>query len=92
MADLALIQDALTVKAGVLVAAKFALNFQNLFDRLADHPDSCPARRRLGKGIRMGVVVPYLVFYRHDASQSAVNIMRVIHGKRRVTRKMLTDC
>ena len=87
--DLAVIKNALALKSGKRVALKYANRFYDLFERLTEHPSSCPARPRLGYGVRMGVVAPYLVFYHYDNHEKLVTVMRVVHGKRRITRKMI---
>jgi toxin ParE1/3/4 len=44
----------------------------------------CP---RLGPGVRSSRVDPYLIFYRPDGSD--IIILRVLHGARRITRRLL---
>jgi len=90
-ADTANILADLAGKGGHVLAAKFNLRFETLFDRLADHPDSCQARPKLGTHIRVGVVFPYLVVYRHVEGDDTVSIIRVLHGRRRITRKLLRE-
>jgi plasmid stabilization system protein ParE len=41
----------------------------------------------LGRGIRLAVIDPYLMFYRLDGRH--VTILRILHGKRRITPKLL---
>jgi hypothetical protein len=50
---------------------------------------SYQARPKLGPHIRVGVVFPYLVVYRHVEGDDTVSIIRVLHGRRRMTRKLL---
>jgi toxin ParE1/3/4 len=64
-ADSAAILDYLNVKAGKPPVVKYRALFGRLYDRLADHPDSRAPRPTLGPGIRIGVVSPYIVIYRH---------------------------
>jgi toxin ParE1/3/4 len=88
-ADMADILADLAAVAGSAVANKYNLLFESLYDRLADYPDSCPARPKLGAHIRLGIVLPYHVFYRHLEGDDTVTILRVIHGRRRITRNLL---
>jgi toxin ParE1/3/4 len=51
-ADSAYIIIDLTVKAGYEVAAKYAADFEALYERLATHPDSGPSRPAIGELLR----------------------------------------
>jgi toxin ParE1/3/4 len=88
-ADAAEILGALAATGGYVCAAKYDRLFDRLYDRLTDHPKSCQVRRRLGPDIRHGVIKPYSVFYRYDESEDTVIILRILHSKRRITRKLL---
>jgi toxin ParE1/3/4 len=70
---------------------KFRDLFQKLYERLADHPDSGAPRPTLGQNVRIGVVAPYIVIYRHDETNGIVNVLRIVHGRRRITAKMIAD-
>lgn len=56
---------------------------------IAEHPDIGAMRPRLGESVRIGVVKPYIIFYSHDGA--AIRVMRILHGRRRITRKMISD-
>ncbi len=88
-ADTASILADLASGGGYVLASKFNRRLEALYDRLADHPDSCQTRPKLGPHIRVGVVFPYLVVYRHVVGDDIVSIIRVIHGRRQITRKLL---
>ena len=88
-ADTAEILAGIAREAGYRAAEKYNFRIERLYDRLAEHPDSCEARPRLGAHIRVGVVVPYLVIYRHAIGDDTVSIVRVVHGRRKITRKLL---
>lgn len=90
-ADMANILADLAGEAGSLVASKYNLMFERLYDRLAGHPESCPARPKLGAHIRVAGVFPYLVIYQHPAGGDTVSIVRVLHGRRKITRKLLRE-
>lgn len=83
------ILSSLTRHAGVKFAALYARRFDRLYALLADHPDSGPARPRLGSKVRIGIVHPYLVLYEHDQSVGCLTVMRIVHGRRRITRRLL---
>jgi len=88
-ADIADILADLFSEAGQAVAEKFNFRFESLYDRLADHPDSGPPRPKLGPHIRIGLVPPYVVIYRHVEGDDTVSVIRIVHGRRRLTRKLL---
>jgi toxin ParE1/3/4 len=75
--------------AGRTTAAKYAAAFERLYDRLAVHPDIGAPRPALGLNVRLGIVLPYVVIYRHIADDDLVAIVRIVHGSRRITRALL---
>jgi len=89
-ADVAQILTYLEQQGGSLVAYKYADLFDRLYDRLADQPSSGPPRPRLGSGIRIGIVSPFIVIYRYDATKDVVTVLRVVHGRRRITGTLLS--
>lgn len=88
-ADTAHIIADLGAKAGEGVAARYHTDFEKLYDRLAAHPDSGAPRPRLGERVRICVVSPYVVIYEHIESGDTVMIMRIVHGRRKITREFL---
>ncbi len=87
--DSASIIAALAEKAGERVADRYEAGFDSVYDRLAEYPQSGAPRPRLGKHVRICVVSPYIIFYEHAEAVSEVTIMRIAHGRRKVTRKFL---
>jgi toxin ParE1/3/4 len=81
----------LRTKAGLHTAAKFRALFQEVYERLGVHPASGPPRPALGADVRIGIVSPYIVFYEHSAADDTVNVMRIIHGRRRITGRLLRE-
>jgi toxin ParE1/3/4 len=79
----------LTHKAGHSVAAKYSASFEAIYERLAAHPDSGAPRPAIGRHVRIGIASPYIVIYEHDKASGTVTIFRVVHGRRRITGKML---
>jgi toxin ParE1/3/4 len=90
-ADTAKILEELTREAGHRVAGKYNARLEKIYERLADHPESYQARPKLGAHIRVGVVYPYLVIYRHARGEDTASIIRVVDGRRKITRKLLRD-
>jgi toxin ParE1/3/4 len=56
---------------------------------LASFPDSGAPRPKIGPKIRIGVVAPYIVSYRHSENDNAVIVFRIVRGRREITGKML---
>jgi toxin ParE1/3/4 len=88
-ADTARILEYLTREAGHRVATKYVARLEGLYETIASHPESCQARPKLGAHIRAGVVHPYLVIYRHARGEDRVSIIRVLDGRRKITRKLV---
>ena len=88
-ADTAAVLRDLAAKAGHSVAADYAASLEALYGQLAVHPDSGAPRPVFGRHVRMGMVLPYLVFYRHLPDSDLVGVIRVLHGSRHITRKLL---
>ena len=88
-ADAAGIIAYLDAKAGYGVAARYNAAFEQLYDHLADFPDGGAPRSEIGSNIRIGVVSPYVVIYRHTEADGIVRVLRIVHGRRRITGKLL---
>jgi len=48
-----------------------------------------PSRAR--SDIRIGIVTPFIVIYRNDDDGNTVTVLRIVHGRRRVTGRMLVS-
>ena len=48
-------------------------------------------RPALGKDIRIGIVLPYIVIYRRREADDTVTVLRVVHGHRNITTKLISD-
>jgi toxin ParE1/3/4 len=88
-ADTAEIIAHLAAKAGYRVADKYNASFEQLYDMLADFPDSGAPRPKVGAHIRIGIVSPYIAIYRHTEAEDTVRVLRIVHGSRRITGKLL---
>jgi plasmid stabilization system protein ParE len=72
--DQATILEDLGKKAGLRVALKFRALFRALFNRRMDHPASGPRCPMLGQDVRIGIVSPYIVVYRHTEVDDTVSV------------------
>ncbi len=87
--DLAFILDDLVLKAGLPVAMRYAADFDRLFARLETFPESGALRIKLGRDVRIGTVAPYVVIYRFPIGTDEVAIVRIVHGRRRISSRLL---
>jgi toxin ParE1/3/4 len=81
----------LIAKAGVRVAVKYNNLFEKLYERLADHPGSGAPRPALGANMRIGIISPYIVVYRHSEADDTVTVLRIVHGRRRISGSLLRE-
>lgn len=88
--DLATIVVYLANEAGAATAGKYFERFDALYERLTDFPGLGAPRPLLGDEVRISTVPPYVVIYEHHPSENIVMILRIIHGRRNITRDLLT--
>jgi toxin ParE1/3/4 len=88
-ADTAHVTADLGAKAGATVADRYVSDFDKLYQRLADHPRSGAPRPALGRHVRICIVSPYVVIYEYIEADDTVMIMRIVHGRRKITRAFL---
>lgn len=79
----------LAAKAGYGVAVKYNASFEQLYDNLADFPDSGAPRPKVGSKLRIAIVSPYVVIYRYTETDDTVQVLRIVHGSRKITGKLL---
>lgn len=79
----------LSEQAGRRTASKYAHLFERLYDRLEDFPASGAPRPALGSNVRIGIVRPYIVIYRHAVGSDTATVLRIVHGRRDITRALL---
>jgi toxin ParE1/3/4 len=77
--------------AGGRNAIKYNFLFEKLYERLADYPDAGVPRPVLGINIRIGIVSPYIVIYRQNAIDNTVTVLRIVHGRRHISGRMLRE-
>jgi plasmid stabilization system protein ParE len=74
-------------EAGQPVAAKYASALDAAYDRFASFPRIGPRRPALGAHARIWVVRPYVIVYDHI--DDSVTVLRVLHGRRDITRRLI---
>jgi toxin ParE1/3/4 len=90
-ADTAGILVYLAHQAGRRTAAKYEALLERLYDRLAAHPGIGAPRPALGRNIRIGIISPHIVIYRHTEVDDTVTVLRIVHGRRRISGKLLSE-
>lgn len=86
-ADLADIIADLAGKGASNAARRYATEFDALFDRLGEFPGIGAPRPKLGPHARIGIVPPYVAIYDHEGD--TVTVLRVLHGRRNITAKLI---
>jgi plasmid stabilization system protein ParE len=84
--DTTTIIDYLERNAGAAVASEYGQRFVQTTERIVDMPLSGSPRPALGDRVRIGVVAPYVLVYEYDAVRDEVTLLRVLHGRRNVSR------
>lgn len=79
----------LAAASGWRTVDKYLQDIDRLYDQLLDYPQSGAPRPKLGRNIRIGIVAPYTIVYRYDREPDTVVILRILHGARKITRKLL---
>jgi toxin ParE1/3/4 len=85
--DLEKITNDIVANNGKLVAQKFLTKTKSSFGLLAEYPFVGRKRSRLGLNLLSWPVPPYIVLY--TPVDGGVKIVRVIYGRRRLTRKLV---
>ena len=87
--DLEDIAAYLMIEAGPSIANRYAEEFVEVMDQLALFPGSGSPRPGLGRDVRIAIVTPYLLIHRHALGSECIDVLRVVHGRRKITRRML---
>jgi plasmid stabilization system protein ParE len=88
-ADLYQIITDLAGNAGMTVSAQYSRKFDDLFDRIQQFPQQCVSKTQLGPHARVCVVYPYLVIYDHLANHNKIVILRILHGRQKLSKRKL---
>ncbi|MDZ4841917.1 MAG: type II toxin-antitoxin system RelE/ParE family toxin [Hyphomicrobium aestuarii] len=87
-ADIDAIIAHMAAVAGLPTAQKYLGLIEKVYERLAAFPGSGPPRPTLGPLARIAVISPYVLIYDWDSAANTATILRVVHGRRRITRKL----
>jgi toxin ParE1/3/4 len=79
----------LAQEAGARVATEFGRRFRVTVENLLNFPQSGAPRPRLGSETRIAIVAPYVLIYDYTAEDDVLTLLRILHGKRDITRKLL---
>jgi toxin ParE1/3/4 len=88
-ADIAEITRQLEEKAGRATAERYVLQFGGAARRLIEMPRCGASRPALGRYTRRLVIRPYILIYDYSPAEDSVTLLRIIHGRRRITAAML---
>jgi plasmid stabilization system protein ParE len=89
-ADIDDILNYLRKEAGPAVAASYGRKFGAAIGRLVEFPGIGAPRTALGEETRTTVVYPYVLIYDFTAADDTLTLLRVLHGKRNITRRLVT--
>jgi plasmid stabilization system protein ParE len=89
LADLDEILAYLTSVAGKPIALRYGERFRAAFRHLMDFPATGAMQPRLAPDMRIWVIAPYVVFYRFAIDDDTVRVLRILHGRRNVTERLL---
>lgn len=90
-ADAAAILNDLAAKGGHRLAIKYAARIARLFEMLTEFPTAGVLRPALGPAIRISVMSPYVVVHRYSEATETVIVLRIVHGRRRISGSLLAD-
>jgi len=76
-------------EAGARVAQDYNRRFQQTLQRLVARPLIGAPRRALGQDARVAIVQPYLLIYSYTSDDDTLTLLRVLHGRRNITRGLL---
>ena len=89
--DIAEIAIDLQARAGMFVARDYAGRIEGRIELLRDFPGGGAPRPKLGRGVRIAMVDPYVIFHRHVLGSDNVTVLRILAGRRRITRKLVRE-
>lgn len=88
-ADIGEILAYLEREAGRRTAVAYGERFVQAIERLADFPGHGTPRPALGSNARVAIVYPYLLIYDFNAAHDTATLLRVLHGKRDITERLI---
>ncbi len=88
-ADTGDILSYLTRVAGAAVAEKYGSQFRAAITGLLRWPESGAPRSNLGQAVRIAIVSPYIVIYEYSRDDDTLTLLRILHGRRNITHRLL---
>jgi plasmid stabilization system protein ParE len=83
------ILDRLVLRGGYAVAHRYASGLDTIYENLLKSPAMGSPRPQYGQDTRIVVLSPYLVIYDHLIDEDTVQIVRILDGRRNVTRRLV---
>lgn len=77
-------------EAGAETAVAYSERFTETLERLIQFPRSGAPRPALGDNARVSILLPYLLIYDYLDDDDTLHLLRVLHGKRDITQKLLS--
>ena len=90
-ADILSILDYIEKEAGTTVAHAYGEKFAVTIERLWDFPESGMLKPALGPNARTIVIYPYVLIYDYIEDNGILFVLRALHGKRKITHKLLQE-
>jgi toxin ParE1/3/4 len=87
--DIESIVDYLAGVASPTTARRWNGRLWDAISHLGDFPGSGSPRPALGDHIRIAIIAPYILIYEHERGSEQLAILRVIHGRRHITGRLL---
>jgi len=72
-----------------ITAQGYADGFAKALERLVRLPASGAPQRNLGSDTRVVAVMPYVIWYDYTMNDDTVAVIRILHGRRQITRQLL---
>ena len=79
----------LAERGGRSIATRYLERFDVAYERLRRFPLSGHRRPKLGREVRIVVVLHYLIIYDWEESADRVTVLRVVRGSRRITKRLV---
>ena len=76
-------------EAGARVAEAYGCKIGDCLTRLVEFPGIGTRRPALGGDTRIGIVRPYILIYDYAADADTLTLLRIVHGKRDITRRLI---
>ncbi len=68
---------------------EFGRRFRLTIENLLTFPQGGSPRPRLGAQTRIAIIAPYVLIYDYTPDDDVLTLLRILHGKRDITRKLL---